>query len=294
MTQTEAVKTVILSRLQARREREFLQRKLLPENDDFHETIRCKLQGRWDAPQYWNFSRCGSEDFFRTCKNCGTVEKFKYQCSIKWCPRCSWKITETRKNLLRLWTQRISQPKHMVLTQKNFPILTRRKIREHTRSLMKLRRAKCFRNTRGGCVSVEITNEGNGWHLHSHWLLDAEWLPMADISVTWGKLVGQEFAICKCKDVRGTDYVNEVSKYVCEGSELAKWPPEQINEFVRAVKGLRFFFAFGTLRLLAPTIRAELAAQKEPPPICDCGCSQFIYEDEQDAMLHEVLKLGRR
>src|SRR5271170_4679861 len=99
MTQTEAVKTVIVARLRARREREFAQRKLLPEDDDFHETIRSKLSGIWDVPQFWNFSRCGAEDFFRTCKDCRSVEKFKYRCNIKWCPRCAWRVTDTRKKL---------------------------------------------------------------------------------------------------------------------------------------------------------------------------------------------------
>ena len=290
MTSPGAVKTVILARLRARLERERRQGQLLPEADDFHETVRAKLSGQWDAPQFWNFSRCGNEDFFRTCKECRTVEKLKYRCNIKWCPRCQWKITDARKKVLQLWTRKITQPKHLVLTQKNFPILTRRRIREHTRALARLRKKKCFQSVNGGCVSIEITNEGAGWHLHSHWLIDARWLDMTAVSKAWGKLVGQNFAVVKIKDVRNAEYLQEVSKYVVEGSELARWPREQINEFVRAVHGLRFFFSFGSLLKLAPKIREELRALRPPGKLCDCGCGSFWYEDAQDHEVRELMK----
>lgn len=150
-----------------------------------------------------------------------------------------------------------------------------------------------MKKIRGGCISVEITNEGNGWHLHSHWLLDVDWLEMAEVSQAWGKLVGQEFSICKVKHVQDTEYLQEVSKYVVEGSELAKWPCEQINEFVRACRGVRFFFSFGSMFKLAPLIRAELEAQKPEPPTCDCGESDFMYESEVDTVLATVREIER-
>lgn len=199
-----AIKNVILTRLRARQERERLQRQLIPEDEDFAETIRVKLHHRLDSTQYWNFCRCGDEDFYRTCKDCGKVETYKYRCNIKWCPRCQWRITETRKKVLALWSMKINQPKHLILTQKNFPILTRRKIKMHNVAFAKLRRTTVFEKVLGGCRSVEITNESRGWHLHSHCLLDVRWLDMPEISRIWGKLVGQEFAIVKVKDVETT------------------------------------------------------------------------------------------
>jgi hypothetical protein len=294
MISDSALKTLIRARAIAKRNREFEQRQLLPENDDFHETIRGKLQGLCETPQFENFSRCGNEDIFRTCKSCGQVEKFKYRCCIKWCPRCQWRITHTRQNLIEFWASKISQPKHLVLTQKNFPILSHDRITDHTGNLAAMRRRKSFEDVRGGCVSVEITNEGTGWHLHSHWLLDVDWLEMSEVSKDWGALVGQTFAVCKVMDCRDRSYIQEISKYVVEGSELAKWPSEQVNEFVLAVRGLRFFFSFGTLFKLGPAIRAELATQDGPPTECSCGEEDFVYETEQDVVLHEIRELARR
>jgi hypothetical protein len=103
----------------------------------------------------------------------------------------------------------------------------------------------------------------------------------------------QEFAIVKVMDCRDRDYLKEVSKYVVEGSELAKWPADQLNEFVRAVRGRRFFFAFGSLFHDSPEIRRALNAERRPSPVCDCGCSDFRFEDEQDAVLNEILGLGK-
>jgi hypothetical protein len=194
--------------------------------------------------------------------------------------------------LIGIWAKRIAQPKHLVLTMRNFRTLTRKKIREMTRALARLRRAKCFAKVRGGCVSLEITNEGNGWHLHAHLLLDVDWLEMPDVARSWAKEVGQQFAIVKIKDVRANDYLQEICKYVVEGSELAKWKPDEINEFVHAVKGVRMFNSFGALRELAPQIRLELAASKPPGPVCQCGCSEFTYQDEVSVALEDARRLS--
>jgi len=294
MPQSAPLQTLIRERARARRDRERAQKSLLDDNDCFHETIRTKLAGLLDSTQFWNFSRCGQEKVFRTCKSCQATEAFEYHCSLKWCPRCAYRVTATRKKLIGLWASKITQPKHLVLTQKNFPVLTRRSIREMTRNLYHMRRRKSFAAVKGGCVSVEITNEKRGWHLHSHWLLDCRWLNMTAVCSDWSSLVGQDFAIAKVKDCRNEQYLQEVSKYVVEGSELAKWPADQVNEFVRAVKGLRFFFSFGSLFKLAPEIRRELFATAPPSPVCDCGCSDFAYEDEATAICHDIERLNRR
>jgi len=93
--------------------------------------------------------------------------------------------------------------------------------------------------------------------LHSHWLLDVRWLDMKGVSLTWSGLVGQEFAIVKIKDARDRDYLQEVTKYVAEGSELAKWPAEHLLEFVTAIRSRRFFFAFGSLFKMGHEIRSR-------------------------------------
>jgi hypothetical protein len=219
MQNENAIATAIRAKLRQRVSNEKLQGQLLNNNDDFAETIRIKLTGYLDSTQFWNFSRCGHEEIYRTCEQCGQFERMDYRCNLKWCPRCQQRLGAIRRNLISHWAKKITQPKHLVLTQRNFPVLTRKEIRQLTQRLAKMRRSKCFAKVRGGCVSTEITNEERGWHLHAHLLLDVKWLDMEKVAVTWGKLVGQEFAIVKIKDVREKDYLQEICKYVVEGSE---------------------------------------------------------------------------
>ena len=300
-----SLSAIIKSRRQAKVFRENQQRKLLPDEEIFAASILDKLTGRfvtWSkvtesfepAPQLRNFARCGQESIYRTCKDCGQVEEYAYRCNIKWCPRCQWRIAARRQELIAAWAKTINQPKHIVTTQRNFPVLTPSAIRGHQKNLAKLRRTLCWERVEGGCVSIEITNEGNGWHLHAHWLVDSRWVDAKALSVTWGNLVGQSFAIVKVLDVRGQNYTHEVCKYLAKGSEIASWPAEQIVEFVSAIRGRRFFFAFGSLFKMGRTIRATIAAQAPPPPVCDCGSSKFLFEDETQAVLHELRNQKRK
>ena len=272
-----------------RREADKAQGRLLDDQDLWHDTIGRKLAGLFDSNQFVNFQRCGQEKIFRVCRACRDVETFTYQCSIKWCPRCNWRITKRRQHILAKWIARIDQPKHLVTTQRNFSVLTNRKLKEHSQALAKLRRSMCFEKVRGGCVSMEVTNESRGWHLHAHWLVDARWVDAQALAVTWGNLVGQEFAVCCVKDLRDRkQYQKEIAKYVVKGSEMAKWPAEEIHQFVRAVKGRRFFFQFGSLFKEAAAIRRELAAEKPERAPCECGCSEFMFEDERQALIREL------
>ena len=292
--QENALRTLIRSRAILKNQRERQQCQLLKDFELHHATIQSKLTGLAETTQFENFCRCGREMIFRSCNDCGAFEEFPYRCSIKWCPRCQWIITERRRQILEKWTSRILQPKHLVLTQKNFQTLTRGKLREHQKNLAKIRRCKCWKLVKGGSVSIEITNEERGWHLHSHWLLDVRWLDMPEISQVWGKLCGQEFAIVKIMDCRKRDYLQEVSKYVAEGSEIAKWPREEILEFVTAIRGRRFFFAFGSLFHEGKAIRAEILQEKKPAAVCQCGACNWKFETETQALLAEVKKLQRQ
>jgi hypothetical protein len=253
------------------------------------EVIGDKLtQAGYRSKQFKNYERCGQEEVYVTCKQCGDWKTVAYQCSIKWCPRCNWKITRRRQEELRVWAKTIAQPKHVVTTQRNTTSLTRSMLKEHIKRLSRLRRTQVFRQVQGGCVSVEITNEKRGWHLHAHWLLDAKWIDVKELAVTWGRIVGQDYAIVKVCDLRHReDYEKEITKYVVKGSEMAKWPAREIREFVEAVRGSRFFMRFGTLFKMKHT---------RPPRetrICACGCGEFVVTTELGDVLKQTRRRGR-
>ena len=172
--------------------------------------------------------------------------------------------------------------------------MTAKKIREFQLNMVKLRRTLVFEKVQGGCVSIEITNEGRGWHLHAHWLVDARWVDAQALAITWGNLVGQDYAVVKVKDVREKDYAQEICKYLAKGSEVASWDPAQILEFVSAIRGRRFFFAFGSLFKAGKQVRADLAKQKKPMADCECGAHDFLFESELSAVLNQIRKEKRK
>ena len=260
------------------------QLKLIRDADTWHESIAAKLD--WLAPtptdDLWkhlqNFTRCGKDLVIRTCRSCEEFETHPYACNIKWCPRCNWKLAKARQDKLRIWAAHVRQPKHVVTTQKNFGVITRQKIAEHTKNQQRLRDSKVYEHVQGGCTSIEITNEGAGWHLHAHSLLDARWVDASELAVRWGTIVEQEFAIVKVKDSRGSDYVKELTKYVAKGNQIAGWPPEQIWEFICACRRQRFFFQFGTLSAMRDQVKEQLAFEKPESRRCECGACNFVFK----------------
>lgn len=267
---------------------------LWDKQDDWKETVVAKLRGLLDTAQTRNLDRCGREKMFRHCKECGRTDEYGYHCDLKFCPRCNHRIAARRMKVIRKWSETICQPKHVVTTQRNFPVLTRTQIRKHQKALVALRRSVVFEQVRGGCVSVEITNESRGWHLHAHWLVDARWIDAADLAKTWASIIGQDdLAIVKVKDVRGEEFVAEVAKYVVKGSQIATWEANEVLEFVTAIRGCRFFFSFGTLFKMGREIRMKLKGEREHQ-MCECGCTKFTWRDETTEVCHDIMQRARK
>jgi len=270
------------------------EQELLNDAETFKASIEAKLIGTARGNQWLNFQKCGNEEIYRTCKGCHSVEKFYYNCNLKWCPRCNWRITKTRIQKIKAWILFTRQCKHVVLTQRNSDFITRKRIRAFQAALVRLRRTKMFKGLKGGVCSVEITNERKGWHLHAHLLLDIRWIDKQQLSEEWGRQVGQDFAIVDITDARDGDYAKQVSKYVCKGSDLAKWPAHQIWEFICAIKGIRFFTAFGSVNKHREEIKAIIAQQKPAPVACACGCHKFIFQTDEQSVISEMRKAARR
>lgn len=169
------------------------------------------------------------------------------RCDRFYCPMCTSRLSFRRRLSVEFWTRQVKEPKHLVLTVRNRNSLSKTYVQSFKINLSKLRRSKVFNSVRGGLVSMEVTNEGKGWHLHSHLLLDSPFLDVKTIARKWASLVGQDFAIVCIKDVRNKSYLSEVTKYAVKGSQLAAWTGNEIAEFIDAFTGVRTFSVFGTL-----------------------------------------------
>lgn len=269
--------------------RERAQAELWRKNDLWKQTLEHKLVGILPSADLTNFLLCGRSEISATCCGCGITRKFKFNCNRKWCPRCQPRLARVRAEKIQVWANHVKQPKHLVLTKANMDGLEREDMAQFVKCLAKLRERDCWRDVRGGCASIEVTNEDKGWHLHAHLLLDTDWLDMPAVQRAWASLMHQEFVICKVKDCRGKDYLQEVCKYGVKGSDLAKWHGAKSAEYIRAIRGVRLFFAFGSLYRMGAEIRREIARENAHPRECVCGCTESVYLDELDTQIYEEL-----
>jgi hypothetical protein len=274
-----------VARIRVRKAAETRQIEGLESQTIFKATVESKLlragAASLCASEGWtwfdNFLRCGVERAYVMCAICRHGHEVTYQCSQKWCPACNWKIAARRRALLEKMTAGIFGCKHVVLTRRNVSHMTHEEIQSDRKNLLRLRKQKIFGNVKGGCASLEFTNEDAGWHPHWHLLLQSSWIDAHKLSIAWGELVGQQFAIVKVMSVDEKSYLQELCKYVCSGAELASWTPGQILEFIIALQGTRMFTTFGTFKSLAKFARALIATEKEKILCEECGSEDKVF-----------------
>lgn len=201
--------------------------------------------------------RCRTQENVHTqiCECCGFVHHHDYHCNKRFCPCCAWQLSCERRSVLEKCAEHLRQPKHVVLTARNNKSLAQM-FKVVLAGVRKLRRREIFSKVRGGWCSFEVTNEGRGWHVHAHLLLDAPFIPADQLAREWGACVGQDFAIVKLKDAREKKYLAEVTKYTVKPSVFIKWPHDRRVEFVKSIRGKRMFFAFGHVAEITRQIRA--------------------------------------
>lgn len=232
--------------------------------------------------------KCHSFQGFAQCNGCRKVRSFWNRCDRFYCPTCAPRLSHERAESIRWWATSVMQPKHVVLTVRNTALITFLYVKWFKACLTKLRRSKLARGWRGGLWSLEVTNEGRGWHLHAHLLVDVAWIDVAALARKWGELVGQDYAIVNAKDARQKDYLKEVCKYAVKGSQLATWSGMDIAAFVNAFTGNRTFGVFGTLYGKRTQWREWLKSLVHDKGACECGCNDWAIFSEAEWDWHQT------
>ena len=209
---------------------------------------------------------CGTE-LRLTCTTCSATKKVEIACKRRWCPACAFLVMRDRLSRYNVATEMMQWPLFVTLTVENTtdPECIR-KIRGHW---SKMRRRKLIAHrVAGGISTIEITNEGRGWHPHLHILCDCEWLALhvpppnrrdsndvkrqkfdharLELSALWAQVVGQEKAIVLAKRVAGKDALAYSLKYAVKGSDLIDCKDE-IAPLIRVLSKSRMISAFGNM-----------------------------------------------
>lgn len=254
---------------------------------------------------------CDQEIWLR-CSECQARKRGFTRCKKRWCPICARAIAAERVFKHERALKTIKWPLHITFTIQNTHELTTSNLRSLLRAFRRLRQRRLWKLcVRGGWVSLEITNRGNGWHPHLHVLADVEWLSLTcspprrndsrerkkwkcdqaakELSDTWAELVGQKTASVKSRRCAGAVAIREVMKYAVKGTDLVE-SKASASAVIRAMKSTRLFRGFGTCYGRAK----ELEPLKAP---CTCDSCQevcsYIPEDVL-ATMHERNFRSRR
>jgi hypothetical protein len=250
-------------------------------------TVAAKLRQAGYRELAQSLEDCHSYYTFAVCNNCGIVQKFPNRCDQFFCPECQPHLAKERKRQVEWWTVGLKQPKHVVLTVRNIPDLTSDHVDELRAWFTKLRRRKFASNWAAGFYSIEVTNEGKGWHLHLHVLVEARWIDSSELALQWDSITNGFGRIVKVKDCRDDSYLAEVTKYAVKGVQLAAWSPDQIATFITAFQNKRTFGVFGTLYGQRTEFAEWIATIKQSRPRCRCGSDNCRYYSETDYLLLE-------
>lgn len=231
------------------------------------------------------------------CKGCCKTVAFWNRCDVFWCPQCSPRLSKKRLDGLMFFVERMHQTKHLVLTLKNVPVLTKEYLSWARACLGRFRRRKLFRSAKSGLWAMEITNEGNGWHVHFHLVVDCAWLPVREVSAVWADVCGDGSRVVWIEDAtRGGLKANlprYVTKYCGKGFRPESWTSEQLCEFARAVADGRTFGVFGELLGARKEWQDWLRSFRESRRKCECGCSEKEYMSEPMWDWKSMMREGR-
>jgi hypothetical protein len=169
----------------------------------------------------------------------------------------------------------------VVLTVKNWSVINKEKVKWLKQCFSKLRRRKVAASWKGGFYSLETTNNGKGWHVHLHVLVDSKWFDARKLSESWADITGQQTASTIVKDARGDSYLQELLKYAVKGTDLLRWSPADVASWIDAFDGVRTFGIFGSLYGRQQEWKEAMEALHEESCLCaKCGGAEFSWESQ--------------
>jgi hypothetical protein len=278
---------------------------------DLRDRLAAKLRTEGSLALADSLLDCGSEILLQ-CSECGVRKKGRAHCDRRWCPICARRLSAARCAKHERAVAALKWPLFVTLTVRNRATLARDTLVWLLRCFRRLRQTVWWKrcNVRGGFVSLEITNEGRGWHPHLHLIVDCEWLATetapppkwwsrekkaavfkraaAELEMQWARLVKQPTASVRTRrafgSVGGKRVIQEIMKYAVKPSALVE-SHGSATEVIDAMKRTRLFRGFGSCHKL------KLDDVPRDPVPCECGaCKSYLPAkilDERDRRREE-------
>jgi hypothetical protein len=215
---------------------------------------------------------------------CGARKLIRFRCGDRTCGDCRARDCFRFRRQYGPALKTIRHPKLITLTLKNVRDLTRAHV-AFLRQAMKALLQRFQRHIRGGLYAIEVTNIGNGWHVHVHILADASYIPQDKLVEAWLAITGDSF-IVDIRVARSTDEaLSYLLKYVGKPPKVENYPVEDfVRVFNEVMKGIRLIHTFGSLYAYQPP--------RSSRPCEDCGEAKWtlssLLAEWPDELLREI------
>lgn len=217
---------------------------------------------------------CHTKQTTKVCKSCDATSRFWNRCERRFCPICARRLARERQQQFEFWFQRIERPKFLTLTIKNTEVLGAG-IHLVKTAWKSLRRSKLFSGVKSGLWSIEVTNQGNGWHVHLHAVIDVDYIEQEAIERAWSKRIGQARSIVDIRLLRGKDAAKEALKYSVKPSQMVNWTDSLLMEYLLETESLRLFGVWGELHSQRSVYTEFVADLRAESSKCECGCNTW-------------------
>lgn len=206
-----------------------------------------------DCGSKWMHLGCARDDY-----DCECTIVVPWFCNHRLCPVCQKRRSALVKRNLKasyklLKNFETGRDYHSVkvrmitLTVKNPDFINREYYQWLKDCLTKLRRSKLFReNVLGGHYVIETTRnkERNSWHPHVHMMVASKFIRQVELKKLWQRITKHSYIVGITLADPGT--INEIGKYVTKSTDFLH-DPFAVDEFLKAVKGLRLSHSFGAI-----------------------------------------------
>lgn len=238
-----------------------------------------------DNPEGTKLAACHTLQSIAVCKSCNTTKTFWNRCERRYCPICARRLARERRQQFEFWFRKLHRPKFLTLTMRNTEDLADG-VSRLKKAWQSLRRSKLFEPVKAGLWSIEVTNQGRGWHVHLHAVIEAPFLPQDQIEKAWSKRIGQEQSIVHIKQLTGPDGSREALKYSAKPTEMVNWSDKDLLAYLAVVPKLRLFGVWGKLHGERSAWSEWVADLRAESTKCECGCNTWRILDQPDPKLH--------
>lgn len=210
---------------------------------------------------------CHEAHVMACCRDCKGHWYVLHRCRQRVCPICSSKIFRKRARFLQVAARTAKHPKLITLTQPLIKDNPRQGIDNLRQWFRTLRKHPCFASVKAGAYTIEVVPKPEGWHIHLHALVDADYIPYQQLWSAWKTITGNDVPQTDIRSAAAPEAQAYVAKY-CSKSAAMYLQDKTIVDWYFATKGMRLFVTFGAWYNCDLEDLDPLLAKPDLPCVC--------------------------